>query len=80
MLSSLTEKSLIPNEVFQTKEGYFVVALVAVDPADPNRFPGVKKELERRLVYQRQEEFFQSWLTRLRENAKIEINQEVLRS
>ena len=46
ILSPLTEKNPLPKEVLQTKDGYFVVRLLAVEPADQNRFPEVKKNLE----------------------------------
>jgi peptidyl-prolyl cis-trans isomerase D len=77
-LSSLTQKHPVPKEVFQTKDGYFVVRLSALEQADKNKFSEAKKNLERRLVYQKQEEFFQNWLSQLRAKAKIEINKELL--
>jgi peptidyl-prolyl cis-trans isomerase D len=78
LLSSLTEKNPAPKEVLRTKDGYFVVRLSAVEHADKNKFPAVKKNLERRLVSQKQEEFFKNWLSQLRAKAKIEINKDLL--
>lgn len=78
ILSSLTEKNPIPKESLRTKDGYFVVRLLTLEPADPNKFSSVKKDLEKRLVYQKQEESFQNWLTQLRSKAKIDINKEIL--
>jgi peptidyl-prolyl cis-trans isomerase D len=77
-LSSLTQKHPVPKEVLQTKDGYFVVRLSTLEQADKNKFSAEKKNLERRLVYQKQEEFFQNWLSELRAKAKIEINKELL--
>jgi peptidyl-prolyl cis-trans isomerase D len=77
-LSSLTGKRPLPKEVFRTKEGYFVVRLLASEPADRNKFQSVKKNLEKRVTYQKQEEFFRNWLQHLRSKAKIEINKDVL--
>jgi peptidyl-prolyl cis-trans isomerase D len=77
-LSSLTEKSPLPKEVFRTKDGYFVVKLSDLEPADQSKFPSVKKDLQKRLIYQKQEEFFQNWLQQLRAKAKIDINKDVL--
>ncbi|MGQ9647795.1 MAG: SurA N-terminal domain-containing protein [Thermodesulfobacteriota bacterium] len=77
-LSSLSQKHPVPKEVFKTKDGYFVVRLSTLEQADRNRFPEAKKNLERRLAYQKQEEFFQNWLGQLRAKAKIEINKELL--
>ncbi len=78
ILASLTEKNPIPKEVFQTKDGDFVVRLLATEPADMAKFDSVKKNLERRLVFQKQEEFFQNWLSQLRDKAKIEINKDMV--
>ncbi|MFB3886265.1 MAG: SurA N-terminal domain-containing protein [Thermodesulfobacteriota bacterium] len=77
-LSSLTEKSPSPKDVLRTKDGYFVIRLSSVVPADLSKYPSVKSELQKRLLYQKQEESFQNWLEQLRAKAKIEINKEVL--
>ena len=77
-LSSLTERNPIPKQVLRTKDGYFVVRLSAAEPADQNKFPSVKKDLEKRLIYQKGEECFQNWLRQLRAKAKIDINKEAL--
>jgi len=78
-LSSLTLKSPSPKEVFRTKEGFFVVKLLALEPADQSKFPVVKKDLEKRLRYQKQIESLEGWLKALRAKAKVEINQDVLK-
>ncbi|MGQ9777176.1 MAG: SurA N-terminal domain-containing protein [Thermodesulfobacteriota bacterium] len=78
MLSSLSEKDPVPREVFKSKEGFFVVKLTKLEAADPGKFQSYKKTLEKRLIYQRQEELFRNWLEQLREKAKIEINREIL--
>jgi peptidyl-prolyl cis-trans isomerase D len=77
-LSFLTEKQPFPKEPFKTKEGYFVVRLLSSEPADRNKFDSVRKNLERRLIYQKQEEFFKNWLQHLRSRAKVDINKDVL--
>lgn len=77
-LASLTEKNPLPGQPFRTNEGFFVVRLSASEPADPKNFEAVRKNLEKRLTYQRQEEFFRNWLQHLRSRANIEINKEVL--
>jgi len=78
ILSSLTQKNPVPKEVLKTKDGYFVARLIHVEPADPNKFPSLRKGLERRLIYQRQEEFFRNWLQQLRTKARVEINKDIL--
>jgi peptidyl-prolyl cis-trans isomerase D len=77
ILASLTEKNPVPKEVLRTKDGYFVVRLSGYEPADQNKFQSVKKNLEKRLSYQKQEEAFQNWLEQLKAKAKIEINKEI---
>lgn len=80
ILASLTEKNPVPKEVIRTKDGYFVVRLSGHEPADQGKFESVKKNLEKRLSYQKQEEAFQGWLGQLRSKAKIDINQDFLKS
>jgi len=77
-LSSLAEKNPSPKEVLRTKDGYFVVRLSALEHADKNKFQAAKKNLEKRLIYQKQEEFFQNWLQQLRAKAEVEINKDLL--
>jgi peptidyl-prolyl cis-trans isomerase D len=79
ILASLTEKSPIPKEVIQTKDGYFVVMLSGYEPADQTKFQSMKKSLEKRLSYQKQEETFRNWLAQLRSKAKIDINKDLTR-
>ena len=76
MLSSLTEKNPVPKESLRTNDGFFVVTLQTSESPDMSKFQSVKKDLERRLIYQKQDEFLQNWLSQLRTKAKIEINQE----
>jgi hypothetical protein len=49
-----------------------------LEPADQSKFPSVKKDLQKRIIYQKQGEFFQNWLQQLRAKAKIDINKDVL--
>jgi peptidyl-prolyl cis-trans isomerase D len=77
ILASLTEKNPVPKEVIQTKDGYFVERLSGYEPADQSKFQSVKKNLEKRLSYQKQEEVFQNWLSQLRSKAKIDINKDL---
>jgi peptidyl-prolyl cis-trans isomerase C len=79
ILASLTEKTPVPKEVIRTKDGYFVVRLSGHEPADQAKFQSVKKNLEKRLIYQKQEEAFQGWVTQLRSKAKIDINKDLLK-
>lgn len=80
LLAPLTEKNPLPKEPLQTKDGYFVIRFLAAEPADQNRFASAQKNLERRLASQKQEEFLQNWLAQLKSRAKIDINQDLLKS
>jgi viroplasmin and RNaseH domain-containing protein len=77
ILSSLTEKNPISKEVLRTKDGFSVVTLLAFKLADQNQFQSVKNTLENKLINQKQEEYFQNWLSQLRSKAKIDINKEL---
>lgn len=77
VLASLTEQNPVAKSVLKTKEGYFVVRLVSTEAADPNKFEAAKKELERRLLSQKQEELFKSWVEQLKASAKIHVNKEL---
>jgi parvulin-like peptidyl-prolyl isomerase len=79
-LASLTEKNPVPKEVLRTKDGYFVVRLLASEPADESKFSSSKANLERRLAFQKQEEFFRNWLEQLKAKSKIDINSDVFKS
>jgi peptidyl-prolyl cis-trans isomerase D len=78
-LASLTEKNPVPKEVIRTKDGYFVVRLSGYEPADQSKFQSVKKNLEKKLRNQKQEEAFQNWVDQLRSKAKININKDILK-
>jgi peptidyl-prolyl cis-trans isomerase D len=77
-LSSLSEKHPFPKDILKTKDGFFVVKLASLQPADQSKFPSMKKNLEQRLMYQKQEEAYQNWLDHLRTKAEIDINKELL--
>jgi len=79
-LASLTEKNPVPKEVLRTKDGYFIVRLLASEPADDSKFSSSKANLERRLALQKQEEFFSNWLEQLKAKSKIEINKDIFKS
>jgi peptidyl-prolyl cis-trans isomerase D len=77
-LSTLTGKNPFPNKILQTKDAFFVVKLSATEPADQTKFQSVKKDLQRRLIRQKQEELLQNWIQQLRAKAKIDINKDIL--
>jgi len=79
ILSPLTDKNPVPKDVLRTKDGYFVVRLSAVEPADQGKFPSAKQNLERRLAAQKQEGFFRNWLEQLKSGAKIDKNKDIVK-
>jgi len=79
VLASLTEKNPVSKEFIRTKDGYFVVRLSGYESADQNKFQSIKKNLEKRLSYQKQEEALQNWLDQLRSKAKIDINKDLMK-
>jgi peptidyl-prolyl cis-trans isomerase D len=79
ILASMTEKNPVPKEIIRTKDGYFVVRLAAHEPADQSKFQSAKKNLEKRLTYQKQEEAYQNWLDQLEKKAKIDKNKDILK-
>ena len=74
----LVGRVLTPKEVLKTKEGFFVVKLLSVEPADPAKFQAVKQAIEKRLTSQKQQEFYQTWLDQLKAKAKIKKNEGLL--
>lgn len=77
-LASLTEKNRLPKEILQNKDGYFVVRLLGTEPADQNKFLSMRGNLEKRLMNQKGEEFYNNWLQQLRTKAEVDINKEIL--
>ena len=56
-----------------------MVRLSGYEPADQSKFQSVKKNLEKRLSYQKQEEALQNWVDQLRSKAKIDKNKDILK-
>jgi hypothetical protein len=79
LLAPVTDKNPLAKTPFETQEGYFVVRLLAAEPADQKRFPEMSKTIEQRLSNLKQEEFFQKWLGQLRAKAKIDINKDIFK-
>ncbi len=78
-LASLTEKNPVSKEAIRTKDGYFVVRLSGYESADQSKFQSVKKNIEKKLRNQKQEEAFQNWVDQLRSKAKININKDLIK-
>lgn len=78
IISSLSENNPIAKDVIETKDGFFVVKLLKAESPDRSKFQTARKDLELRLLNQKQEEYFQNWLNMLRSKAKIEISKELL--
>ena len=56
------------------ERGYYLIQLVDREPVDETTYEMVKENLKRQLLIQKQNQLYQEWLTRLREDAEIENN------
>ena len=79
ILSPLTDKNPVGKEVLRTKDGYFVVKVLALEPADQGKFPSEKQTLEKRLMAQKQEESYKNWIEELKSKAKIDKSKDLLK-
>ncbi len=62
------------SEVVEGERGYYLIQLVGREPVDETTYEMVKENLKRQLLIQKQNQLYQEWLTRLREDAEIENN------
>ena len=62
------------SEVVEGERGYYLIQLVDREPVDETTYEMVKETLKRQLLIQKQNQLYQEWLTRLREDAVIENN------
>ncbi len=62
------------SEVVEGERGYYLIQLVDREPVDETTYEMVKENLKRQLLIQKQNQLYQEWLTRLREDAEIENN------
>ncbi|MCY3554950.1 MAG: peptidylprolyl isomerase [Gemmatimonadetes bacterium] len=62
------------SEVVEGERGYYLIQLESRDPVDETTYEMVKETLKRQLLIQKQNQLYQEWLTRLREDAEIENN------
>ncbi|MCY3713931.1 MAG: peptidylprolyl isomerase [Gemmatimonadetes bacterium] len=62
------------SEVVEGDRGYYLIQLVDRKPLDETTYEIMKENLKRQLLIQKQNQLYQEWLTRLREDAEIENN------
>ncbi len=62
------------SEVVEGERGYYLIQLVSREPVDETTYEMVKGNLKQQLLIQKQNQLYQEWLTRLREDADIENN------
>ncbi len=62
------------SEVVEGERGYYLIQLEAREPVDETTYEMVKENLKRQLLIQKQNQLYQEWLTKLREDAEIENN------
>ncbi len=62
------------SEVVEGERGYYLIQLESREPVDETTYEVMKETLKRQLLIQKQNQLYQEWLTRLREDAEIENN------
>ena len=70
---SLNEGKRYPEDVFQNDKGAFVIRWEARKGIDEEKYREEKQEFRFSLARAQQERIFQSWLSDLRKNARIQI-------
>lgn len=62
------------SDVVEGERGYYLIQLESREPVDESTYEMVKENLKQQLLIQKQNQLYQEWLTRLREDADIENN------
>ena len=62
------------SEVVEGERGFYLIQLVAREPIDESTYEIFKENLKQQLLIQKQNQLYQDWLTKLREDADIENN------
>ena len=62
------------SEVVEGERGYYLIQLKTREPVDEMIYEMMKENLKRQLLIQKQNQLYQEWLAKLRENAEIENN------
>ena len=62
------------SEVVEGERGYYLIQLVTREPVDETTYEMVKDGLKRQLLLQKQNQLYEEWLSKLREDADIENN------
>ncbi len=66
------------SPVVKTPYGFHIFEVLSVRPEGVKQLPGVIREIESRLLIQRRELFYKKWLSNLRGQFEIKINQDIL--
>lgn len=62
------------SEVVEGERGYYLIQLASREPVDETTYELVRENLKQQLLIQKQNQLYQEWLTRLRQDANIENN------
>lgn len=62
------------SDVVEGERGYYLIQLETREPVDETTYGMVKENLKRQLLIQKQNQLYQEWLAKLREDAEIENN------
>ncbi len=62
------------SELVEGERGYYLIQLESREPIDESTYEMMKENLKRQLLLQKQNQLYEEWLTKLREDADIENN------
>ncbi len=62
------------SELVEGERGYYLIQLESSVPIDESTYERMKESLKRQLLIQKQNQLYQEWLSRLRDEADIENN------
>jgi hypothetical protein len=66
------------SPIIQTPYGFHIMKVTGRRPEGLRRLPEVRNEIEARILQRRKETFFQDWLNNLRNDYRVEVNEDLL--
>jgi peptidyl-prolyl cis-trans isomerase D len=74
----LSQKKKYPEEILKGNNGYYVIAFQDHKEPDKEEFEKQKENIRRQLMTQKQMKTFEDWITQIRNNSKISIQDNVI--
>lgn len=65
----------LPDSVIKGRQGYFVIRFKDRKPADRNEFESRKEDIIAQIISQKQQEFINQWLARLRQEGEVIVQE-----